>query len=71
MKPTQRQRLIDLLSDGRWHPVQELHGICWRYGARLWEMRKEGLWLEKRRQEANRLEEWRLVTEPQGILCYE
>lgn len=65
-KRSQKQRIADLLSDGRWHSTVDLHAICWRYGARLWDLRQEGCQFEKRRTEDPQIEEWRLVALPSG-----
>jgi len=63
-RPTHKERILDLLSDGQWHDTVELHAICWRYGARLWELRQAGYALEKRRTADPRIEEWRLAGAP-------
>jgi hypothetical protein len=63
-KPTQKEKIVALLSDGRWHSTIELHAICWRYGARLWDLRRDGYVFEKRRTPDPRIEEWRLVSAP-------
>jgi hypothetical protein len=55
-----------LLSDGRWHSAVELHAICWRYGARLWDLRQEGYTLDKRATAEPQIEEWRLLSAPPG-----
>jgi len=60
-KPTQKEKIVALLSDGRWHSTIELHVICWRYGARLWDLRRDGYVFEKRRTADPRIEEWRLL----------
>jgi len=60
-KPTQMELLYALLSDGEWHSVIALQRICWRYGARLWDMREHGVQMEKRRLPGTNLEEWRLL----------
>ena len=37
------------MSDMRWHTNAELNRICFRYGARLWELKHEdGYLIEKR-----------------------
>jgi hypothetical protein len=63
-KPTHKERILDLLSDGQWHDTVELHAICWRYGARLWDLRQAGYLLEKRQTADAHIEEWRLVGAP-------
>ena len=46
---TQKDRIIELLRDMRWHTNAELNRICFRYGARLWELKhEEGYIIEKR-----------------------
>lgn len=57
---SQKEKIIRLLSDHDWHSVVELHEICWRYGARICDLKKEGYVLDKRKGFKN-LEEWRLI----------
>ena len=45
---TQRERIEACLADGEWHSGAELNRICFRYGARLHEMKKDGVEWEKR-----------------------
>ena len=46
---TQKDRIVELLRDMRWHTNAELNRICFRYGARLWELKhEEGYIIEKR-----------------------
>ena len=63
-RPSQKDRILDLLSDGQWHDTVELHAICWRYGARLWDLRQAGYSLDKRQTANPHIEEWRLVGAP-------
>ena len=44
----QRERIESLMSDGEWHSGTELNRIAFRYGARLHEMRADGIVIEKR-----------------------
>lgn len=37
---SQTEELLDILADGAWHSIRDLHKICWRYGARLYDMRQ-------------------------------
>lgn len=46
---SQKGAILELLSDGRWHKMFELHGICWRYSARLHDLRKDGHAIESQR----------------------
>ena len=39
---TQKQRILDLLSDHQYHSMRELNAICYRYGGRLHDLRQEG-----------------------------
>jgi hypothetical protein len=55
-------RILHLLSDKKYHSVLELHKICWRYGARLHELRKDGHTFIKRKDKNNNLEEWKLTS---------
>ena len=45
---TKKDALLSLMSDGRWHHIRELNRLTYRYGARFWEMRKQGHEIEKR-----------------------
>lgn len=43
IKPlTHKQRIMLLLASGRWVHQRELNAICFRYGARLYDLRKSG-----------------------------
>lgn len=46
MKQTQKERLLALLSDGCPHHMRELNAICFRYGGRFHELRREGYEIE-------------------------
>jgi len=70
-RPAHKERILDLLSDGQWHDTVELHAICWRYGARLWDLRRDGYVFEKRRTADPRIEEWRLVGRPEEMATRE
>ena len=49
MRMTQKDRIVELMRDMRWHTNAELNRICFRYGARLWELKhEEGYIIEKR-----------------------
>lgn len=41
-KRTSKQRILDVLLDGRSHHMRELNAISFRYGGRLYELRREG-----------------------------
>jgi hypothetical protein len=41
-RKTQCDKLLDLLKDGAWHPFMELNAICYRYGARLYDLKQRG-----------------------------
>ena len=56
MKPTQTERLLDLLADRRWHHMRQLNDICFRYGGRIHELRHEGYVIEGERLKTG---EWR------------
>jgi hypothetical protein len=60
-KLSQKWRILKILWDCKWHRVDELHEICWRYGARLWDLRREGFVFDKSRCQATRLERWKLI----------
>jgi hypothetical protein len=66
---TQKQKIIELLSDGGWHCSRELHQIAWRFGARLWDLRNEGYKFEKRSCDCiggnkTKFEDWKLGAGP-------
>lgn len=42
-KRTMKQKIYDLLRDGNWHSFRELNKICFRYGARLWDLKQDGI----------------------------
>ncbi len=56
---TKEQKILDLLLDGKWHDTAELNRIAFRYGARLFELRRKGYQLETRRVREG-LWAWRL-----------
>lgn len=41
-RKSSKQRILDLLSDGEEHGMNGLNAISFRYGARIWELRREG-----------------------------
>lgn len=49
---TQRQRIMLLLIDGEWHHMKQLQAICWRYSARLWDLKQGGFMHEVKRDSA-------------------
>ena len=59
---TQRDRVLELLADGRWHNGAELleNGV-WRYTARVDELRLSGHLIESRRAARSPLAEYRLI----------
>ncbi len=60
-RPSQCDRVIEMLADGRWHSGAELlqRGI-WRYTARVHELRLSGHAIESRRSAHSPLVEYRL-----------
>lgn len=61
---TQRQGLIFLLRDGKWHGVKELRAAAgWRYSARLHELKQAGYVIERRHVIAD-FYEWRWSRSP-------
>lgn len=68
---TDCELVLAILSDGAWHNAEELHDrVCWRYGARLFNLRERGVVMEKRTSEFNGLDEWRLVALPLAPLTF-
>lgn len=43
MKLTHKQKILNLLKDGQWHHFRELNDICFRYSARLWDLKQQGV----------------------------
>ena len=59
---TQRDRVLELLADGRWHNGAELlENGEWRYTARVHELRLSGHLIESRRAARSPLAEYRLI----------
>jgi hypothetical protein len=50
-KRTQKQRILDLMAPRQWVHFRDLNDICFRYGARLYDLRKEGYEFEERRDD--------------------
>lgn len=47
-RKSHRDALLDLLSDGKWHKMDELAEVAgYRYSARIHELRKKGAKIEK------------------------
>jgi hypothetical protein len=61
---SQKEKILNLFYDKEWTNAEELHEICWRYGARIFDLKKQGFKFEKRKG-VNGLEEWKLIDEPQ------
>ena len=64
MKKPQRQRILELFYDGRWHNTIEMNQIAYRYSAILHTLRKEGFVFEKKRDTRyphNLIETWKLM----------
>jgi len=60
---THKQKILNILKDGRWHSAKELHDkVGWRFGARLYDLRQEGFSFEK--DTSNKLDMWRLKSYP-------
>lgn len=65
MKENLPNRMLQLMSDGYWHPTEELvEKISHRFSATIYVLRKRGYIFEDRRIEGQR-REWRLVVESQ------
>jgi hypothetical protein len=64
-RPTQAQRVLEILERGGWHTTLELvdAGIL-RVGARVHELRLAGHAIEMRRRPRSSVYEYRLATEP-------
>ena len=48
-KRTHIQKIILVLSDGRWHAAPELSKVTWKFGSRLSDMAQRGIEYEKRK----------------------
>ena len=57
---TQKEKLLLLFSDGKFHNNYSLNKICFRYGARLHEMSKKGYIFEKK-HDGGTMWSWRLI----------
>ena len=68
-RKSNREKLLALLSDGRLHPMDELLRVGgFRYGGRLFELRKRGYVIETI-QIADDVFAYRMIIEPkQGVL---
>jgi hypothetical protein len=66
-KPSQKERIIALLSDRLWHTTEELNDLCYRYGARLFELRREGYVFTEERIGKGPLWRWRLEKTPEQV----
>ncbi len=56
------ERLITILKDGQWHSSEELAAkVSWRFGHTVFEARKKGFSIEKRKVAHNRFEYRKLV----------
>jgi hypothetical protein len=42
-KQSQKDKIKSLLSDGHWHSFNELNRICYRYSARLLDLKNDGI----------------------------
>jgi hypothetical protein len=60
VKAPQKFKILALMSDCKFHLSTELHAICWRYGARLYDLKKEGYEFEKKRINSS-IWAWRLL----------
>jgi hypothetical protein len=57
VKLTNLERLIAILKDGKWHSSDELaNKVSWRFGHTVFEARKKGYSIEKRKVAHNRFE---------------
>ncbi len=57
VKLTNLERLIAILKDGKWHSSDELaNKVSWRFGQTVFEARKKGYSIEKRKVAHNRFE---------------
>jgi hypothetical protein len=56
-KLTNLEQLIAILKDGKWHSSDELaNKVSWRFGHTVFEARKKGYSIEKRKVAHNRFE---------------
>lgn len=57
------RKLITILKDGLWHSADELaNKVSWRFGHTVYEARRKGYTIEKRKVAHNRFE-YRLLVE--------
>ena len=64
---THKEKITSLLKKGRWVNATRLHdSVGWRFGARLFELRKDGYVFAKRRG-PNGLDDWMMITKPKTV----
>lgn len=57
VKVTNLQRLLEVLKDGQWHSGDELaFKVSWRFGHTVYEARKKGHLIDKRKVAHNQFE---------------
>ncbi|WP_445637854.1 Transposase [Nostoc sp. DSM 114161] len=57
VKLTNLERLISVLKDGKWHSSDELATkVSWRFGHTVFEARKKGYFIDKRKVAHNQYE---------------
>lgn len=66
-KPSQKERILALLADRCWHTTAELNEICFRYGGRFHELRKEGYVFDEQRIGNGPLWRWKLLQTPEQV----
>lgn len=58
---TQKEKILKLFEGGGWVKVQEMNVVAFRYGAIIFNLKKEGYNFIKRKQSFSNLEEWKMV----------
>ncbi len=59
-KPTQKEKLLKLFKEQEWVSNYTLNQICFRYGARIWDLQQEGYLFEKRHDGGSEWS-WKLI----------
>ena len=67
MRLTHKQRILNMLQEQEWVSSIELNEVSWRFGGRLFDLRKEGYrFLKKPHPFKRNIELWKLVYTPQA-----
>lgn len=69
---TQKEEIRYLLGRGEWVCGRDLHRVCWRYSARIFDLRRDGLDIQEKPCDCPdgnpHFKHWRTVTDKQPRL---